>query len=216
MNGIYNGKHEICFWKKEFNGNEYAVGEPKFTWTDFNLIPFSRPSISIPKVNYIVIQIPNSNKRLNITEYIPGGGKFENRTGEWQFYIGDNDSEWPEKYSDLIEYFNGSRMLVSLDNTKDIYEGRIYLSGYEPGDDYSSITLTYDLDSEPIAEFDDILFRIRFMNSSGLVLQEERLSYNDTPYFKGEAPAEGNRRFKNWRPAVKQVKKNVDYYPVYR
>ncbi len=213
----YNGDHEICFWKKELVGNAYKVNSPKFTWSDFHLIPVSRPSVSIPKVNYVVVQVPNSSKRLNITEYIPGGIAFESRSGEWQFYIDHNvERDWVAIHYDLAEYFNGTKMFASLENDNSIYEGRVYLSAYDAEETYSSVTISYDFDAEPIEVFDDIHFRIRFMSSHKTVLQEDLMLYNDTPFFRGTVANEGTLQFKNWSPAVNKVTKNVDYYPVYR
>ena len=217
MSTHYFGEHEICFWKKEFYNNTYRINTPKFTWTDFHLIPESRPSISIPKANYTIAQIPNSNNRVNITDYMPGGQTFESRTGEWRFYI-DHDQwpSWTSSHYDLDEYFNGSKMLVLLNNQNDIYEGRIILSSYEVNDNYSRVSIEYDLDAKPITDFENVLFRIRFIGIHNEVLQENLLSYNDAPYYYGSLNNDGNLRFVNWDPVIKKVTQNVDYHAIYR
>lgn len=207
MDVVYNGQHSICFWKKTFDGAEYDIDDPMFTWDDFHLIPSSRPSISIPKANYSMAIIPNSNKRINITDYLLGGLTFDSRTGEWQFYIDHNQwPDWTSAHYDLEEYFNGSKMLVSLDDGTDgIYEGRVSLTAYDPGENYSTVTIGYDLDAKPITDFTGVLYRIRFIDSTGNILQNDRLAYNDIPYFRGSGSP-------IWSPAVDKAITNVDYH----
>ena len=178
---------------------------------NFHLIPQSRPSVSIPKANYTLVTIPNSSKRLNITEYIPGGMTFESRTGEWVFYIDHNQwSNWTASHYELEQYFNGAKMLVSLDDeSDDIYEGRISLTNYEAGEDYSQVSIGYDLDSDPITDYEGVYYRVRFLGYSGEILQEDLLRYNEIPYYR-YLPTY------NWSPALDKVTRNVDYKAVFR
>lgn len=219
MSVVHNGVHSICFWKKTYDsGGTYFIGNPRFTWDDFHLIPNARPAISIPKVNYTIATIPNSNKRINITSYLTGGMTYESRTGEWQFCIDHNSwPDWTEAHYDIEEYFNGSKMLVTLDDGRaDVYEGRVWLSGYEAGDSYSTVTIAYDLDAEPISDYSDMNFRVRFIGLNGRILQNDRLPYNDTPYFRGSIPTYSHLKFRRWRPTLDKVTRNVDYIAEYR
>ena len=211
MSVLYNGEHEICFWKKTLIDLKYDIDDPMFTWEDFHLIPVSRPSVSVPKANYTMATVPNTSKRLNITDNLLGGLTLDSRVGEWQFYIDHEQwKDWVTTHHDLEEYFNGSKMLISLDDkTETIYEGRVSLSAYEANKDYSSVTISYDLDAEPITDYNDIYYRIRFKSSAGAVLQEDRLKYNDVPTFRKG----GSYR---WSPAVNRVTTNVDYIAVNR
>ena len=135
---------------------------------------------------------------------------YESRNGEWQFYI-DHDQwpDWINAHYDLEENFNGSRMLVSLDDeTSDIYEGRVRLTAYDSGDSYSTVTIGYDLDADPITDFTNVMFRIRFIGPTGNILQNDRLAYNAIPYFRGSGSP-------SWTPAVNKVTTNVDYHMVH-
>lgn len=218
MSIAYNGKHEICFWKENYTGTGYYIENPKFTWVDFHLVPLSRPSVSAPKPNFVITSIPNSSSRINITDYMPGGLTYESRSGEWQFVI-DHDqwSNWTTTHYELGEYFNGSKMLVSLDDNRSyIYEGRVNLSGFESGDAYSTVTIAYDFDADPISDFSDIRFRVRFMSQYGQIFKEELMTYNSTPYYYGTVPSEGGLRFKRWQPYINKVTRNIDYIAEYR
>ena len=211
MSVIYNGEHGICFWKKSLQYDGYAIENPAFTWDDFHLIPLARPSVSIPKANYTLMTIPNTSKRLNITDFLPGGMTFESRSGEWGFYI-DHDQwpDWTRSHYELEHFFNGSKMLVSLDDeSDDIYEGRISLTNYEAGESYSQVTIAYDLDADPITDRDDVYFRVRFLGYDGAILQEDLIKNNETPYYR-YLPTY------NWSPALDKATRNVDYKAVFR
>ena len=211
MGVSYNGEHSICFWKKTLQYDGYNLDNPTFTWDMFHLIPQSRPSVSIPKPNYTIVTIPNSSKRVNITEFLPGGMTFESRVGEWLFYIDHNQwPDWTRSHYELEQYFNGSKMLVSLDDdSDDIYEGRIHLSNYEAGENYSQVTIAYDLDADPISDYTGIYFRVRFLGYGGEILQEDLLSHNEIPYYR-YLPTY------NWSPALDRTTRNVDYKAILR
>lgn len=222
----YYKEHDICFWKKSFSGSGYNIDFPKFAWEDFGLIPLSRPYISTPKANYTLVQIPNSSSRLNITDYMPGGMTYESRTGEWQFAIDHTKELWKNWYTGYYEvedYFHGSRMLISLnDDSEKIYEGRIVVSAYEPGESYSKVMLSYDLDATEISDSEksDLMFRIRTIGYTGVVTKEQFLVYGSTivdgynysrPYLLPPGAV-----FSKWDPATPfTVKRNADIYAKY-
>lgn len=226
MSAKYYEEHDISFWKKVFDGSEYTIENPKFAWSDWGLIPTSRPYISTPKANYTLTQIPNSSTRLNITDFMPGGMTFESRTGEWQFAI-DHTKElwknWYDGYYKIEEYFHGSRMLVSLnDDAEKIYEGRITVSAYDPRDYYSTVTLQYDLDVMPIDEEQkrDMTFRIRTIGYDGYITKEQYQPYGTKivdggnygrPYLLPSGAV-----FSKWNPPTPAiVNRNFDVRPVY-
>lgn len=222
----YMEEHDVCFWKKTFSNGRYSIEHPKFAFEDWGLIPISRPYISVPKANYTLTQVPNSSNRLNITNFMPGGMTYESRTGEWQFAI-DHTKEmwknWFDGYYKIEEYFHGSRMLVSLnDDAEKIYDGRITVSAYEPGDNYSTVTLQYDVDAMPIDDEAKIgmLFRARTIGYTGVITKEQFVSYGTTivdggSYGRPYLIPPGSK-FSKWDPATPfTVTKNVDIYAKY-
>lgn len=222
----YHEEHDVCFWKKTFGGGDYSIEKPTFAWQDWGLIPNSRPYISTPKANYTIAQVPDSSNRINITEYMPGGMTYESRTGEWQFAIDHTNELWKDWYKGYYEienYFHGNRFLVSLnDDPEKIYEGRIAISSYEAGDNYSSVTLSYDLDAMPIDESEKtgMIFRIRTIGYSGYITKEQYQPYGTKiidggnygrPYLLPSGAV-----FSKWDPSTPViVNRNFDIYPVY-
>ena len=148
----YEGEHSISFWKMSLNSSgKWIASSSGLTnsWDYFNLIPLNRPYIVLPTPNYSMVQIPGTNVRYDITEYIPGGKTYGNRSGSWSFAAPTTEDykKWTERYEELKDYFNGSRFVVRLnDDPTTYYEGRVTVTNYEPGASYSTVTINYDLD----------------------------------------------------------------------
>ena len=219
----YYEEHDVCFWKKELGSNGYSIDKPTFAWSDWGLIPNSRPYISTPKANYTLAQVPNSSNRLNITNFMPGGMTYESRAGEWQFAI-DHTKElwknWYEGYYKIEEYFHGSRFLVSLnDDPEKIYQGRISISAYDPGENYSTVTLNYDLDAMPIEESEKtgMIFRLRTMTYTGTVEYLQYQRYGITVVDSGNhGGIPKGAIFSKWDPSTPfKVSRNTDIWPIY-
>lgn len=149
MGVYYNGIHSIEFLRLDGSSNEW-----KNTWDDFHLVPTSRPYIANPDPKYQIVQLPNMNDRIDITNRLPEGILYGMRTGEWEFLI-DHDkwTSWSDCYRALVQYFHGFRFAVNLtdrgsaDNQK-AYVGRITIRSYAPGNDYSKIIIQYQLEKD--------------------------------------------------------------------
>lgn len=224
----YIEEHDVCFWKKTFGSDGYTVENPTFAWDDWGLIPTSRPYISVPKANYVLAQIPNSSNRINITNFMPGGMTYESRTGEWQFAIDHTKKlwkNWYDGYYAIEKYFHGSKMIVSLneDQTK-LYDGRISISAYDPGDNYSTITLSYDFDAMPLDDTTisnlGMMFRVRYFDYNGKVIFTDYAEIN-TFYGAGYGYVDGKKAvpkgstFSGWTPSAREIDGNTDFRPKY-
>lgn len=143
MSVVYGGQHSISFIKT--NSNE--TNEIKNTWDDWHLIPAERPIVNPPQPALSLISIPGSSNVLDLTEVL-GSINFSMRTGEWEFYV-DNDQwiDWPEAFNTISQFINGQRLKCVLDDdpTK-VYRGRFTFSGWKNEDSYSSVTIKYDLE----------------------------------------------------------------------
>lgn len=137
---VYDGSHSITFWKNRGNIK-------RNTWKDFHLIPKSRPFISIPEPIISILKIPGTNKRFDITEYLSKSLTFKQQTGEWDFYIvHDLWENWSDAYNTISDFLHGERVILSLDDDPSVYyEGTLTISNYSVGNDYSSISIHYEL-----------------------------------------------------------------------
>ena len=140
----YYGSHSITFEKIQIGSNDRIV---KNSWVDFHLVPSTRHFLEIPKVQTILVKLPRSNKILDLTNSLNPNLVFEGSTGTWDFMI-DHDrwSNWTEALDVLEEYFDGSEFIVRFDDNPSVYyNGALFVSNYTPGQDYSTISIDYDL-----------------------------------------------------------------------
>ena len=151
MSFVYNGAHSITFIEaldSTTNSTPTAYSSYKRSWRDFHLIPEKRPSVSPPTPTLNLIDVPGTNKRIDMTDLLPGGLKYGRRTGEWQFildhYLWDN---WHTAKKTIEDALNGKRLYCVLeDDFNTAYRGRFKVTGWQSGPDYSSIAISYELE----------------------------------------------------------------------
>jgi len=225
MSIFYDGEHSITVWKAladsypPFDYNDYDFIPTRF-WSDLHLIPASRPYFAIPNVNYQIVQRPHSDDRINITDFIPGEQTYGPIQGEWEFYIDHNQYEsWTESYDRLQKVLDGSSMYVAIDDDHCvIYKGRLWVSNYEAGSTYSTVTIKYDLDYETFAQQDVILgYSIRWFDYDGSLLRERVLGYNNRNVARlSPTPSViDGYEFSGWSPTISNVEYHQDYHPIY-
>ena len=118
------------------------------TWTDWRMVPSSRPVISPPRPKKTIIDIPGSNNRIDLTETLTGDVTYENRTGSIEFIVmNEKPKTWYELYNEILNTIHGRRVGLSLEEEPDwYYEGRVEVNEWKSDPDYSRIVIDYDLD----------------------------------------------------------------------
>lgn len=117
------------------------------TWTNWHLIPASRPLVSSPAVNKKMVEVPGRNGLLDLTEALTGTPTYGNRTGSWEFYVmHDYWGNWVLCYSAIMNYLHGKTFRVVLEDDPDhYYEGRLSVQNWNSPKDYSRIIIEYEL-----------------------------------------------------------------------
>lgn len=149
MSIVYNKTHTI-----EINGYN--------TWTDWHLVPVSRPYIALAEPNIHTVQIAGTSKFVDLTDVLPGGLTFGQRTGSWEFYIDyDYWPDWSYAYNTIADSVHGRTITVRLaDDPTRQYNGRVTVA-YSTGEDHSRIVLnyslypTYEINTDPFNEPSD-------------------------------------------------------------
>ena len=126
----------------------------KNTYTDFKLAPSSRPVISTPKLKTVYVDIPGGNGSIDLSEVVSGCPVYENREGDIEFYVlnenypGFNSYDtWIKRYTDISNYLHGRDIEMSLEDDPDYYyRGRFSIDEWSSDKDYSMITLSYVLE----------------------------------------------------------------------
>lgn len=138
----YNGEHSVTFI------NEDDVS--KNSWTDFLLVPTSRPVVSLPEGQEFTQEIPGRNGKIDFQNYIVPQTVFKNRIGEFEFLIdhdNDNYRSWTTTKNEIVDFMHGKWLRMILEDEPDFYyEGRFYIKEWKNNSDWSTLTISYDLD----------------------------------------------------------------------
>lgn len=130
----YDGTHSITFGEKN-------------TWTDWHLIPSSRPVIAIPEQKTNYIELPGENSSLDFSDYLSGDPIFSNREGDIEFVV-DHDKwdHWEMARNEISNYLRGRELrMILADDPLWFYSGRFTMSNWRNGQNYSLVNIKYVL-----------------------------------------------------------------------
>lgn len=122
-----------------------TIGD-KNTWTDWHLIPSSRPLVNPPNVRASMVEVPGSDGVLDLSDSLIGRPTYANRSGSWDFYVDNGYGTWSDRYSSIMAYLHGERMTAVLeDDPLFYYEGRFSVNQWRSDPYYSRITIDYNV-----------------------------------------------------------------------
>lgn len=133
------------------------------TWLDWHLVPTERPVFEMPTLKKYSQDIPGGNGEIDLTEALGGYPVYQNRTGSIEFalmhqslvtnlgynngYDNASRTEWQIVYSSIANFLHGQKVRVFSDDIPDyFFEGRVTISSWGSDEQYSKITLDYDLE----------------------------------------------------------------------
>lgn len=123
----------------------------KNTYDSWFLIPTSRPHVVPPSPKNRTVDVPGMNGVADFSTALTGYPLYNNRSGSWEFMIdhwNDNYSEnWQQIYSSIMDWLQGKKDYICIleDDQSWYYKGKFTVSGFNSGDKYSTITISYDL-----------------------------------------------------------------------
>ena len=118
----------------------------KNTWTDWHLVPSSRPVVNPPKLKSLFVDIPGGDGLEDLTEIVSGCPTYSNREGSWEFLVMNGYQDWDCLYSDIMDYLHGQYMKVILeDDPAFYYEGRLTVNQWKSDKYWSKIVIDYNL-----------------------------------------------------------------------
>lgn len=117
------------------------------TWTDWRLVPVSRPVFAPPAAKTVYVDLPGANGQLDLTESLTGDVKFKDRIGTIEFQV-ENREAWNEVYSDIMDCLQGQRMRAILDDGQEYYYiGRFSVDAWNSEKNRSRIVISYDVEA---------------------------------------------------------------------
>lgn len=131
---------------KNESGSTHSLVSGKNTWTDWHLIPSTRPLVNPPKPNTKGIQVPGRNGTLDMSKVLTGYMTYQNRTGSWEFIVENGHWDWATAYSTIMGYLHGQDMCcVFEDDEQYFYKGLLSVNSWKSDKSWSLITIDYDL-----------------------------------------------------------------------
>jgi phage-related protein len=126
----------------------------KNSYTDFKLVPSSRPVIAPPELKTSYVDIPGGNGSIDLSEVVSGCPVYENREGDIEFYVlnsnypgFNNYDTWIKRYTDIMNFLHGRKIEMILEDDPDYYyRGRFSVDEWASEKDYSMLTLSYILE----------------------------------------------------------------------
>ena len=122
----------------------------KNTWTDWHLVPTSRPVINPPKPKTQYVDIPGADGSIDLTESLAGRPVFSDREGSIEFIvlndfnIDNYNYNWIDIYTEVLQYLHGRRMRMILeDDPNYYYDGRFAVNSWKSDANNSTITIDY-------------------------------------------------------------------------
>lgn len=120
----------------------------KDSWSEWKLLPTSRPRFVMPSIKTRYVDIPGANGQLDLTTLLTGEPTYGNRVGSFEFIVSEYKSgyDWVKTYSELAEHFHGKNMRAILsDDPLYFYEGRFALNQWISDKSYSRIVIDYNV-----------------------------------------------------------------------
>ena len=144
---MYNLTHSIYF-SENFTTDREGRLIGFNTWSNWHLIPVTRPSVAPPAFSPKMLDIPGRHKGpVDISEDLTGSPNYGSRTGSWDFYVDNDHERWTSIYQNMLNQLHGKRMNCMLDDDRGYYyKGRFTVSQYNSEKTNSRIQISYTLE----------------------------------------------------------------------
>jgi hypothetical protein len=118
----------------------------KNTWTDWHLVPLTRPVFNPPPVKTKYVEIPGVSGELDVSTLLAGRPIFGNRTGSFEFVVYSDTYSWLDAYLAIETYLHGKEKQAILEDD-DIwyYEGIFVLNQVSSEKSFAKIVINYDV-----------------------------------------------------------------------
>ena len=163
--------HELEVTQKRMAENEVArryhsvtIGAYN-TWTDWRLIPTSRPVVNPPEVKTNFVEVPGADGSLDFTEALDEKIHYKPCEGSWEFLICHeqinidtnhkyhSENRWATLWHDILNAIHGKRnQIILMDEWREgaednrFYVGRVWLNEFISDPSHSRIVFDYNLE----------------------------------------------------------------------
>lgn len=129
-----------------YEGAHSATFGDKNTWTDWHLIPTSKPVISPPTVKIKQVEIPGAHGNLDLSTILTGYPTYNNRTGTLDYVLAPGFEYWENAKAVIMSHLQGRTMNLYLQDDPDHYwVGMFYVNSLKSDARTNGISINYDL-----------------------------------------------------------------------
>ena len=108
----------------------------KNTYTEWGIVPTSRPHIVPPEVKTSDVDLPSSHGVLDYTDLLLAETPYGQRKGSWEFAVKPGNL-WVDVYSSILNYLHGIKHTVILeDDPGYLYTGRLKVNDWQSEERY--------------------------------------------------------------------------------
>lgn len=125
-----------------------VIFNDKHSFRDWGLVMKTRPNISPPTPKLKMIDVPGSDRVIDLTESLTGAVHYEMRTISFEFVMMAERDRWPSLFSDILKTIHGKRVRIIIDDDPNYYyTGRVTVGDLDP--DKKVAVLTMEAQVEP-------------------------------------------------------------------
>lgn len=132
------------------------TGEERNTMLNWHLYPADEHNTVPPEPKFIYEDTPGVDGNLDVSENTSDRILFNNRKGEWEFYVAnrplhqpnmDETQTWADIQSDISNFLHGQKCkVIFADDPNFYYIGRLSVTDFEPNKSYQHVTIEYDFE----------------------------------------------------------------------
>lgn len=104
----------------------------KHSFRAWRLMLASRPIISPPKPKTKLIEVPGSDRVIDLTETLTGEVHYGTRNISMEFVCMEDRRKWAAIYSDILDTLHGKRVKIIFDDDPNFYYmGRVTVGDFD-------------------------------------------------------------------------------------
>lgn len=120
----------------------------KNSYSDWHLVPDSRPVIAMPEQKKEVVDVPGGNGVLDMSMALTKFPIFNRRSGSLTFHVLNGYRNWKDLYEEIAMYLHGQKLNMWLEDDPDYYYTGYFAVTWTSNNDgtWSDIEIEYDLE----------------------------------------------------------------------
>lgn len=152
----------------------------KNSYSDWHLVPDSRPVIVMPEQKKEVVDIPGGNGVIDLSMALTKFPIFNRRSGDLTFHVLNGYGNWKDLYEEIAAYLHGQKLNMWLEDDPNFYYTGYFSVAWTSNNDgtWSDITISYDL--EPYKYSRSLVYM-----SDAFTLKKNTNGYNPSAVING-------------------------------